>query len=146
MLTNDPSGCRCPGGDEVLSDLSEQDLLALQQGERLWKLYCFHTKGNATGLRHRIYTKVKANGRLALITYAAHNPPRNGSGHAGGHGAPERVRSALARVPDLSAADLDRLIGAMRSQAGSDACEEIDLSHLKDLEEQLASLRSQILE
>lgn len=127
--------CECPGAGEIIGDLNEEDLLTLAAGERLWKLYCFRAAGHATDLRHRIYTKRKVDGRLALVTFAAHNPvdPEEG--------APRVVRSALARVPDLSAADLDRLIGAVRGQSGHEACEEIDLSMLESLEAQWALLR-----
>jgi len=130
----------CPGAPEILSDLINQDLLGLQQGERLWKLYCFHETGNPTGLRHRIYTKEKTDGRLALITFAVHNPQLE-SGDEGVEC--PAVRSALARVADLSQGDLDRLIRAMRNQADSDAYEEIDLSAHADLNAQLVWLRSQ---
>lgn len=131
--------CRCGGSGEIIQDLVEQDLLELQPGERLWKLYCFRDSQHPTGLRHRIYTKEKADGRLALLTFAVHNPSR---GESDVHDAPA-VRSALARVPDLSPSDLDRLIGALRVQAESDACEEIDLSRHRRLEEQLARLRAE---
>jgi hypothetical protein len=132
-------GCRCGGPDEILSDLAERDLLELQPGERLWKLYCFRDAGHPTGLRHRIYTKKKADGRLALLTFAVHNPPALGAGVSE---APP-VRSALARVPDLSQDDLDRLIAALRAQAGSNSCEEMDLSGHSELADQLARLRDQ---
>lgn len=129
--------CRCEGLDEILSDLVDQNLLELQPGERLWKLYCFRDADHPTGLRHRIYTKKKADGRLALLTYAVHNPPAEGADAND----TRPVRSALARVPDLSPADLDRLIAAMRAQAGSDICEEVDLSGQNQLADQLARLR-----
>lgn len=132
------SECRCGGPGEVLADLVELDLLSLQPGERLWKLYCFRDAGHPTGLRHRIYTKEKAGGRLAMLTFAVHNPPREDEDAA----ETPPVRSALARVPDLSAADLDRLILAMRAQSGSNACEELDLSGLSHIDEQLARLRN----
>jgi hypothetical protein len=106
----------------------------------LWKLYCFRDAGHPTGLRHRIYTKEKRDGRLGLLTFAVHNPAREDGAI---QGAPP-VRSSLARVPDLSAADLDRLIGAMRTDAGSDACEELDLSGFTELGDQFAWLNDQL--
>jgi hypothetical protein len=124
---------------EVIEDLVEHDLLALQPGERLWKLYCFRDSDHPTGLRHRIYTKEKGDGRLALLTFAVHDPPRDDGDESD---QPPRVRSALARVPDLSPDDLDRLIGAMRVQAQPDTCEELDLSQHRGLDEQLAWLRA----
>ncbi len=133
--------CACPGGDEIIMDLRDEDLLALTPGERLWKLYCFRAPTSATELRHRIYTKRKADGRLALVTFAAHNPP--GSDDDGGASSPRVVRSALARVPDLSPADLDRLIGAMLDRSGGEACEEIDLSGFELIDEQWRWLREQ---
>ncbi len=132
--------CDCPGAQEILADLDD-DLLDLQPGERLWKLYCFRTTGHATGLRHRIYTKRKVNGRLALITFAVHNPPSARDG-ANGHPASRAVRSGIARVPDLTAEDLDRIISAIRRQvqADSETCEEIDLTRFTTLQEQIAWL------
>ena len=137
----DPEPCACPDADEILTDLQERDMLALESGERLWKLYCFRATDQANKLRHRIYTKRKADGRLALITFAAHNPPL--AEHNGDATGPIVARSALARVPDLSIADLERLVHAMRTQADREACEELDLSHFATLKEQLAWLRSQ---
>jgi hypothetical protein len=135
------SGC-CPRLNEILDDLIEQDLLNLQPGERLWKLYCFYNADHPTGLRHRVYTKVKQDGRLSLLTFAAHEPyPETKEGGATGNAA-GRVRSALARVADLSPADLDRLISSIRHQDTSDACEEIDLSPHSELEKQIDWLRS----
>jgi len=135
--------CTCPRA-EILNDLDTEDLLELQDGERLWKLYCFREAGHATGLRHRIYTKRKADGRLALITFAVHNPTHEPPSED--NGAPPElppVRSSIARVPDLSAADLDRLIAAMRQQMGSDACEELDLSDCTTRDAQFARLAAQ---
>lgn len=138
MAKGEPAGC--PGAEEILHDLRAEDLLELGAGERLWKLYCFRAAGDAADLRHRIYTKRKADGRLAMITFAAHNP--SNADEDGGHSGPRAVRSALARVPDLAPADLDRLIAAMRTQAGS-ACEEIDLSDFSSLEAQWEWLEQQ---
>jgi hypothetical protein len=133
--------CACPDANEIIRDLRDEDLLELAAGERLWKLYCFRAPGHATELRHRIYTKRKADGRLALITFAAHNPPATEDN--GEEIGPRAVRSALARVPDLGIADLDRLIAAMLAQSGSEACEETDLSHLQSLAAQWAWLSEQ---
>lgn len=132
----------CPDEMEILSDLMEEDLLALLPGERLWKLYCFRNADHASRLRHRIYTKQKVNGRLELITFAAHNPLKQNYG-AGRVNHTPAVRSALARVPDLSAGDLDRLIAAMRSNASAGECDEIDLTIYPSLDEQLARLRAE---
>ena len=86
MSPNDIRSHGCPGHEEILDDLNVHNLLSLGPGERLWKLYCFRTVGHATGLRHRIYTKQKADGRLALVTFAVHNPPdHTGEGSSRGH-------------------------------------------------------------
>jgi len=132
----------CRDAVEILFDLLHENLLGLLPGERLWKLYCFRRIDHASRLRHRIYTKQKANGRLELITFAAHNPLRNDDGGGGVNYAPG-VRSALARVPDLSASDLDHLIAAMRAEASADECDEIDLTVYPSLDEQLARLRAE---
>jgi hypothetical protein len=134
MLNGEP--CACPGAGEVMRELREEDLLELEPGERLWKLYCFRASDPTTDLRHRIYPKQKANGRLAMVTFAAHTPSNT-------EGGPRVVRSALARVPDLSPADLDRLIEVMRTQAGEETCEEVDLSHLSSLAAQWEWLSGQ---
>jgi hypothetical protein len=127
-LTDTP----CPAGPEVLADLVGDDLLRLEPGERLWKLYCFRsTLGQATDLRHRIYTKLKPNGRLGLVTFATHTPA---SGHV--------VRSNIARVPDLPVGALDQIIGAIlrEARAAAHGYEEVDLSSTMTLAEQLARL------
>jgi hypothetical protein len=129
--------CACPGADEILTDLLEADLLELQPGERLWKLYCFRVPGDVTGLRHRIYTKAKADGRLSLVTFAAQEAPETPAAPRAGR----LVRSGIARVADLSAAHLDQIVRAIQQQTASSACEEIDLSHFDKLEEQVEQLR-----
>lgn len=143
MSLPDPQPCGCPGAQEILADLDD-DLLDLQPGERLWKLYCFRTAGHATGLRHRIYTKRKTNGRLTLVTFAVHNPPDANNG-ANGHPISKAVRSGIARVPDLTVEDLDRIINAIRRQvqAAAETCEEIDLTQFATLQEQIAWLEEQ---
>ena len=133
MTTQTPS---CPAGAEVLADLLDDDLLHMAPGERLWKLYCFKAPdGQATQLRHRIYTKLKTDGRLALVTFAAHTPVAGRS-----------VRSNIARVPDLPVEALDRLIAAIVAQArvAPEHFEEIDLSDLPDLSVQLAEIMAQV--
>lgn len=138
MMASDT--CICPRA-EIIADLSRDDLLELKEGERLWKLYCFRETGHATGLRHRIYTKQKADGRLALVTFAAHNPPvAPDEDHSGAPPETTTVRSGIARVADLSPADLDRLITALRGQTAEHACEELDLSGCATLDEQLDRL------
>ena len=115
---------------EILSDLRDEDLLELAPGERLWKLYCFRAAaGRETDLRHRIYTKLKTDGRLVMITFAVHTPA-NG----------RTARSGIARVPDLTAATLEQLIGAIRreTQSTPTECEEVDLSAIPALSGQFA--------
>ncbi len=130
--------CRCGGPREILTHLVDEDLLELKPGERLWKLYCFREAEHPSALRHRIYTKEKVDGRLALLTFAVHNPPREDRAVA----EPPAVRSALARVPDLSTEDLERLISAVRMQSGAHGCEELDLSSRGRLDDQIAALQA----
>lgn len=122
---------------EVLHDLArdvlDERLLDLKEGERLWKVYLFRpASGRATRLEHRIYTKRKTDGRLALVTFAVHTP-------AGG----QTVRSKIMRVPDLMPEHLDRIIEAIRAQthAGPGEYEDIDLSEVESLDEQLDLVR-----
>jgi len=132
VTTDHPSAAPCPAGPEVVADLLADDLLQLRDGERLWKLYCFRSaEGQRTQLRHRIYTKVKADGRLALVTFAAHTPA---AGRA--------VRSNIARVPDLPADALDRIIQTIVAQTrtAADAYEAVDLSALPSLAAQWDAL------
>ena len=108
------------------------DLLALGPGERLWKLYCFHAaSGREAHLEHRIYAKLKADGRLALVTFAVYTS-------VGG----KATRSGLARVPDLTIEALDQIVEAIRRETrpAPDEYEEIDLSALQSLDEQLTEL------
>lgn len=137
MSIHPADGACDPGVEEILADLLTDDLLALQTGERLWKLYCFRSPDHATALRHRIYTKQKMDGRLALVTFAAHDPIAQGNQRT-------HVRSGIARVPDLSAADLDRIITAVRhqAQATESNCEELDLSGHDTLQQQVAWLQA----
>ncbi len=146
MPTPADGACDCTSIEEILHDLVVDDLLRLEPGDRLWKLYCFRAAGHATDLRHRVYTKRRPDGRLALVTFAAHNPapangPRNGSG--GPTAGSRRVRSGVARVPDLGANDLTQLISAIKRQVDATAqtCEELDLSSMPSLEAQLAWLQ-----
>jgi hypothetical protein len=119
----------------------DENLLGLLPGERLWKLYCFHAADHPAGLRHRIYTKVKKDGRLELLTFAAHDPLPESTGDQ--RRLAPTVRSALARVPNLSTDDLERLIAVMRAQTSADICAEIDLSLHPSLSDQEFLLRSQ---
>lgn len=138
MLSDKPAAGCGPDTEEILADLKEGDLLRLEPGERLWKLYCFRVPGHSTGLRHRIYTKIKTDGRLAMVTFVIHNP----AAAEGGNGRRRpAARSNLARVPDLGPADLERIIAAIRqAQAAPEVCEELDLSGIGALDEQLARL------
>src|SRR5512136_2680452 len=89
----------CSAGPEVPADLLRDNLLHIEPGDRLWKLYCFWSaEGRATQLRHRIYTKLKTDGRLALVTFAVHTPVAGRS-----------ARSNIVRVPDLPIEALDRI-------------------------------------
>lgn len=132
MATIRPGHGTNPCGSEILSDLQDEDLLELGPGERLWKLYCFRTStGQETGPRHWIYMKLKTDGRLVMITFAVHIPS-NG----------RRARSGIARVPDLTTATLEQLIGAIRRETCSarTECEEVDLSAIPTLGGQFALL------
>ncbi|MCU0501736.1 MAG: hypothetical protein MUC51_08200 [Anaerolineae bacterium] len=122
----------CSAGPEVRADLFADNLLHLKPGERLWKLYCFWAaESRATQLRHRIYTKLKTDGRLALVTFAIHTPIE---------GRP--VRSNIVRVPDLPAQALDRIISAIIAQTKtpSEEIDELDLSAIPTLEAQFQRL------
>ena len=56
---------------DLLHDLSTKDLLQLTSGERLWRLFIFRPlAGRATRLEHRIYTKIKSDGHLAMVSFA----------------------------------------------------------------------------
>ncbi len=117
---------------DLLADLSASGPVQLQPGERLWKVYVFRpATGRATHLEHRIYSKLKPNDHLALVTFAAHRP----------NGGPS-IRSGIARVPDLSREDLGRIIDSIlrETRATEDEYDEVDLSHLATLPEQLEYL------
>jgi hypothetical protein len=113
----------------VEADLLDGDLLHMRPGERLWKLYCFWSaSGRSTQLRHRIYTKLKTDGRLALVTFAVHTPAPG-----------QTVRSNIVRVPDLPTQALDRIIAAIIAQTHTapQELDELDLSEIGALEQQL---------
>jgi hypothetical protein len=122
----------CAESAALLADLIHDDLLELAPDERLWKLYCFMSTGDGSSdLRHRIYTKQKTDGRLALVTFAVHSP------------APGlRARSGIAKVPDLTTDALDHIIEAIRRQtnATDGAYQEIDLSAAPTLSDQIRRL------
>ena len=122
----------CSAGPEVRADLLGDNLVHIEPGERLWKLYCFWSaEGRATQLRHRIYTKLKTDGRLALVTFAVHTPVEGRS-----------VRSNIVRVPDLPTQALDRIISAITAQTHTPSVDidELDLSAITTLEEQFRQL------
>jgi hypothetical protein len=134
MQDNPISRNHCPFGPDVLSDLSQRDLLQLAPGERLWKLFCFcPAQEQATALQHRIYTKLKADGHLALVTFAIHTPVKGRS-----------ARSGIARVPDLSTSALEHIIETIRreTQARPNEYHEMDLSDLATLKEQIECLKA----
>lgn len=131
-MTAYPPHLESAARSEVLTDLLDDDLLQLQEHERLWKLYCFRSvEGQRTQLRHRIYTKIKPNGRLALVTFAVHTPVAGRS-----------VRSNIARVPDLPVELLDRIIQAIlvQTHVAPDGFELVDLSGFATLAEQWDAL------
>ena len=122
----------CSAGPEVRADLLGDNLLHIGPGERLWKLYCFWSaEGRTTQLRHRIYTKLKGDGRLALVTFAVHTPVAGRS-----------ARSNIVRVPDLPVEALDRIIAAIIAQTHTppEEIDELDLSEIDTLEEQLQQI------
>jgi hypothetical protein len=128
-----PSGAHsCSADPEMRADLLGDNLLHIEPGERLWKLYCFWAaEGRITQLRHRIYTKLKIDGRLALVTFAVHTPAAGRS-----------VRSNIVRVPDLPVQALDRIIAAITAQTHAlpEEINELDLSEIDTLEEQLREI------
>jgi hypothetical protein len=122
----------CAESATLLADLVEDNLLELAGDERLWKLYCFVAHDSReSGLRHRIYTKRKPDGRLALVTFAVHSPAPG-----------VRARSGIAKVSDLSVDALDHIIEAIQQQTGaSDGdYQEIDLSAAPTLSDQIQLL------
>jgi hypothetical protein len=122
----------CAESATLLADLVDDDLLELAGGERLWKLYCFVADDSQeSGLRHRIYTKRKPDGRLALVTFAVHSPAPG-----------VRARSGIAKVPDLSIDALEHIIDAIRQQTGASDhnYQEIDLSTARTLSDQIRRL------
>jgi hypothetical protein len=122
--------------EEVLADLADSGPVQVQPDERLWKLFIFRpASGRANRLEHRIYSKLKPDGRLALVTFAVHTPPGKPS-----------ARSGIARVPELTDETLQRIIDSIRREThiAPEEYEEIDLSHLGSLKEQVEYLRRTI--
>jgi hypothetical protein len=132
MVTTSRGNGTTSCSSEVIAHLRDEDLLQLAPGERLWKLYCFRpADGQATGLRHRIYTKMKEDGRLTLVTFALADAD---NGHA--------ARSGIARVADLTIADFEHIIEAIRRDAQRVPTESdvVDLSTIGSLDAQFAAL------
>jgi hypothetical protein len=113
----------------VAEDLALPGIIPIGADERLWKIYLLRPRqGQATGLEHRIYTLLKGDGHLTMITFAAHRPSGD-----------KTVRSAVARVPDLTIAALDKITGALRADPNHDLLDfqEIDLSDFSTLPDQI---------
>ncbi len=118
--------------DSMIEDIVQEKMLQLEPGERLWKLFCFQPlSGRETHLEHRIYSKCKIDGNLALVTFAVHTPRPS-----------VRARSALARVGELTPITLMHIIETIRSRTQTTPEEyfEVDLSDIATLGEQLAVL------
>lgn len=107
-------------------------IMNVEKGERLYKFFFFRPSwGRAQHFEYRIFTKLKTNGNLAMAAY--NFKIVDGAPHKG----------KVLRAPDVPPGELMSLIqGVMRrTNTLPHEFEELDLSGLATLEEQLEYLK-----
>ena len=115
---------------------SENDhyLIRIKQGGRLYKFYYFRPiAGRHNHFEYRILTKEKINGMLEMVSYNFKIE----------NGIPQK--SSITRVPKISKEQLDEIVqNVMRkTNTSPDDFEELDLSGLSTIDEQIEFLKRQ---
>lgn len=107
--------------------------MRIKKGERLYKFYYFRP----TALRHsqfeyRILSKERINGKLEMVSYNFKIEK----------GIPKK--SSVTRVPKISKKELDQIVQNVKEKTntGSDEFEELDLSGLSSIDEQIEFLKN----
>jgi len=107
-------------------------LMRIKQGERLYKFYYFRpVAGHHYHFEYRILAKEKTGGMLEMVSYNFKIE----------NGVPQK--SSITRVPEISKEQLDQIVqNVMRkTNAGPDEFEELDLSGLSSIDEQIEFLK-----
>ncbi len=107
-------------------------LMRLKKGERLYKFYYFRpVAGRHYHFEYRILAKEKVNGMLEMVSYNFKIE----------NGVPKK--SSVTRVPKISKDQLDQIVqNVMRkTNTDSDEFEELDLSGLSSIGEQIEFLK-----
>jgi len=119
---------------ELFSDLfGEGAPFHVDQGERLYKLYFFRPSwGRRERVEHRVLTKQRTNGTLEMISYTCWASPTG-----------RLERSNVLRVSEMTIQALDRIISKILAHihVAPDEFEEVDLTGLETLDEQLDYLK-----
>ncbi|MBW2193865.1 MAG: hypothetical protein JRF27_08780 [Deltaproteobacteria bacterium] len=109
-------------------------LIRIKKGERLYKFYYFRPMaGRHYHFEYRILSKEKTNGMLEMVSYNFKIE----------NGTPQK--SAVTKVPEISKEQLDEIVqNVMRkTNTSPDEFEELDLSGLSTIDEQLEYLKRQ---
>ncbi len=115
---------------------AEQDhfLMRIKQGERMYKFYYFRPMtGRHNHFEYRILTKEKINGTLEMVSYNFKIE----------NGVPQK--SSITRVPKISKEQLDQIVQNVIRKTNTDSheFEELDLSELSSIDEQIEFLKRQ---
>jgi hypothetical protein len=116
----------------ILQDVAVDGPVQFAPGERFWRVYIFrYTESGGALLEHRIYLKLKPDGNFWMVTFAV---TRRAEEYLS--------RSGVAHVRDITLPAVAKIIDAITQQLGlgRDEYEEIDLSGMASLEEQLSYL------
>ena len=111
----------------------DQFLIRVEKGERLYKFFYFRPiAGRQDRFEYRILTKEKTSGLLEMVSYnfkIVGGVPQKGS---------------ITRVPEISKEQLEDIVQNMRrkTNTGPDEFEELDLSKIATIEEQIEYLKS----
>jgi len=109
-------------------------LLQIRKGERLYKFYYFRPMaGRSMHFEYRILTKEKASGMLEMVSYNFKIV----------NGVPQK--SSVTRVPKISRDQLEDIVQNVvrKTNTSPDEFEELDLSMLSTIDEQLEFLKQQ---
>jgi len=111
----------------------DQFLIRVEKGERLYKFFYFRPiAGRQDRFEYRILTKEKTSGLLEMVSYNFKIV----------EGVPQK--SSITRVPEISKEQLEDIVQNMvrKTNTGPDEFEELDLSKIATIEEQLEFLKN----
>jgi hypothetical protein len=111
----------------------DQYLMRIGEGERLYKFYFFRpSAGRDKHFEYRILTKEKARGMLEMVSYNFKIL----------NGVPQK--SSITKVPEISKKQLENIVQNVveKTKTDPDEFDELDLSHLSTIDEQIAFLKN----